>query len=168
MMATRKTTSVTNYDATPPKMSDKSNERGRLKATVETIEVAAADADGDIMAIAIVRSSDVVVDVQLLNDAITSGTDYDLGLYDTDENGAAVVDVNAFADAVDMSSARVVWSSMGFEAGGRNIADCKKQVWELLGLSSDPGKDYVLAWTGVTIGSAAGTISTLVLILEGD
>lgn len=167
-MATTKSTSVTNYDATPQKMNDKHTFRSRRKVIREVIEVAAADDDGHIYAIAPVHSTDVIEDIMVMNDAIADGTDYDIGLYDTTANGAAVVDANAYADAVSMASARVARTSLGFEGGGRDIANAKNRVWQDAGASADTAKDYVLALTANTVGTVAGTIVVDVLILEGD
>ncbi len=97
----------------------------------------------------------------MINDAITAGTDYNIGLYTQD--GAGVLtdkDENAYADAVDMSSARAAWTSLMHEI--LDQASVKKQVFEDAGDSADGGEFFYLALTAVTVGSAAGTISVQV------
>lgn len=136
---------------------------GRIKSIRQVSTVAAADDDGDVLYVCPIHSSWSLCHIWLLNDAITSGTDYDLGLYDEDGN---VVDVNAYADAVDMSSARVDGLDVLNEI--RDIANIEQQVWQDAGQSSDPGVWYYLVWTGVTIGSGAGDIVTAVEYVENN
>lgn len=153
-----KSTAVTAYDATPRKMSDFILNDDK---PVGVCEVAAADVNGSRYDFFIIKSNDRVHHLWLLNDAIQSGTSFDIGLYDTAENGGAVVAAAAFASAVDMTSARVAPTDVATEAA--NIDKSEKRVWELLGLSSDPHKEYVVAATGNIVGSGAGT-----LVLKGE
>ena len=68
--------------------------------------MAAADDDGSVYRFFRVGQTFAPIQIWLYNDAITGGTDYDLGLYRTAEDGGAVVDVDRFATAVSMASAR--------------------------------------------------------------
>ena len=88
-----------------------------------------------------------------------------MGLHDTAENGGVVVSVNAYADAVSLASADTVGTELAFEI--RDIANIGQKVFEDAGLSADPGTEYDLTFTGVTVGATAGTLSVEVEILEG-
>jgi hypothetical protein len=131
---------------------------------VATLEVAAADDDNSVYRFVRVHSSWSPRAIYLYNDAITAGTAYHCGLYDTAENGGAAVDNDVFATSVDLSSARVAPLDLLFEA--LNIDKIEKRVWEMLGLTADPNKYYDLALIGATVGTAAGTISLRVEWVE--
>lgn len=151
-----KSTLITNKEALPATMSKAELAGNYVKCPVAALEVAAADSDGSVYRFWTVRSSDRVHRLSLLNDAITAGTSYDFGLYDTAGNGGAVVDADLFASAVDLSSGRTTDTDILNEA--LDIDKSEKQIWELLGLSADPGKEYEVCATANTVGSAAGTI----------
>ena len=107
------------------------------------------------------HSSWSVKDIRLLNDAITVGTDYNLGLYTQADGVITDKDENCYADAVDMSSARLDWASIKHEI--LDVANVKKRVFEDAGDAADGDEFYYLALTAITVGSAAGTISVQVL-----
>lgn len=149
-------TLVTNSDASPPVMNQALVDGGRVRERVGTVEIAAADDDTSVYRMMRVRSSDRISELLVHNDAITGGTDFDLGVYDPASRGGAVVDINCFADAVDLSSAQA-GVNITFEGG--DVANIAKPLWEILGLSSDPELEYDVCFTGVTVGSGAGTVS---------
>lgn len=132
---------------------------------VGVIEVAAADADGTIYRpFAALPPSIIPVKLEVLNDAITAGTDYDIGLFEP--NGGAVVDVNAFGDAVDMSSARVTPVDLIAEA--LDIDKSGKKLYEIAGHTIKTRKEaYDIGVTGVTVGTAAGTIVLKLYYVQG-
>ena len=135
----------------------------KLVCIVNTFEVAAADDDGSVYRIAKNLSPDwIPVKIEINNDAITSGTDYDLGFYET-SNGwgdGAVIDKDELADGLDMSSG----AANGSEKNGMGavaIENIGKPIYLLCGhtiKTKKPG--YDLAFTANTVGAAAGTITT--------
>lgn len=151
-----KSTAITNMDATPAAMNSAQLAGNAPSFPVGLVEVAAADTDASVYRFFRVHSSDRVAHLLLLNDAITAGTSYDFGLYDTAANGGALVDVDFFASAVDLSSARVAPLDIVTEA--QDIDKAEKAIWEILGLSADPQKYYDVCALANTVGSAAGTI----------
>lgn len=161
-----KSTIITRLDGTPVKPADIRLAHGRVREQVGTVEVAAADDDNSVYRFARVHSSWRISEIGLTNDAITGGTAYHCGIHDTAENGGAAVDADVFATSVDCSSARVDPLDLLFEA--LNIDKIEKPLWEVLGLSADPNKDYDLTMTGATVGSAAGTLSLRVRYVAGD
>jgi len=152
-----KSNGITNADATPMVRSARALVGAPLFAMVATVAVASADEDTSVYRFMRLPSNAVVLKIDLFNDAITAGTDYNIGLYQTAANGGADADENVFADAVDLSSARVDPLDVTHEILDINKAE--KRIWELLGLSADSGREYDLCLTAVTVGSAAGDIT---------
>lgn len=159
-MATQYSTVVTNIRAVPTVNNPTTATEGSAYVSSVTHSVAAADADGEVYCMLPIHSSWSVKAIRVYNDAITSGTSYDLGLYSSAAT-PAVVDVDAYASAVDMSSARTSAPiDLAFEA--RNITGINNRVWQDAALTADPNVWYYLAFTANTVGSAQGDI-TIVL-----
>lgn len=119
------------------------------------IAVAAADDDGSVYRFAkAVPASTVILQCLVENDAITLGTDYDIGIYKTDLG--AVVDKDIIADGVDLSSA----STVPVERYTAPAIELKyRPLYELAGHTEDTKlASYDLAVTANTVGSAAGDI----------
>lgn len=152
-----KSTAITNADATPPVLTNSYIADGMLHTSVGTVEVAAADSDGSVFRFVRVPSNARIQSIRVFCDAITAGTVYDCGLYQTAANGGAVVDADAYASDVDLSSAITTGTEIAFEA--RDIANVQKRVWEDAALTADSFREYDICLTGDTVGSAAGTIT---------
>ena len=157
-------TLVTNADASPRVMNPVIEDGGRERSIFGAVVVAAGDDDTSTFRVCRVKSHWRIKSILKRNDAITGGTDYDVGLYDTAENGGAVVDVNAYADAISLAAADTAGTDVAFDA--RAIENGGNTVWEDLGLTSDPGLEYDLVFTGVTVGTAAGDITADVTFVE--
>jgi len=158
-VANTKSTFITNADADPKVLTSDYISKGTVYETVGTVEVAAADDDGSVYRMVRVPSNARITSILTGCDAITAGTVYDLGVYQTAANGGAVVDADLFATNVDLSSALGFTEHM-LEATVTDIDKVEKRLWELLALTVDPMRDYDICWTGDTVGSAAGTIAT--------
>lgn len=165
-VANTKSTAVTNADATPPVMNKTYIQGGRVYSSVAVLEVAAADDDTSVYRLFRVWSGDRVDGIDIGSDAITGGTSYDLGLYQTADNGGAVVDADLFASALDLSSASAL-TERTYEATATNIDKIEKQLWELAGLTSDPKRYYDICLTANTVGTGAGTIAGRLRYLKG-
>lgn len=152
---------VTNADATPMVRSQRSLCGAPVLTAVATLEVASGDDDGSIYRFVRLPSNAVIHSIGIYNDALTSGTDYDLGLYQTAANGGAVVDKDILVDGTSMASARVAALDGLFVTN--DIANIEKKLYELIPLTTDPQRDYDLCLTANTVGSASGTISIKVL-----
>lgn len=129
-----------------------------LMTLCETEEVAAADADGDVYRFFRAVPADAkIVDLLVFNDAITAGTDYDIGFYES--NSGAVVDKDALLDGGDLSSAHAAGSGLsGISAV--DVANLVKPIYELAGHTAATKKpSYDICVTANTVGSAAGTIT---------
>ena len=153
-----KSTAISNADASPAVLNNPRVVNGFLRESVGTVEVAAGDDDTSVFRFVRVPSNARISTVEIACDAITGGTDYDVGVYDTAAAGGAVVSVNLFGDAIDLSSA-LAFTDVTYETTPTNKSKVDQELWQLLGLTSDPAKFYDICATGVTVGSGAGTIS---------
>jgi len=156
-VANTKSSSITNADASPKVANNSFVEKGIMRSSVATLAVAAADDNDSVYRFVRLPSNARLCHIWLLNDAITSGTDYNFGIYETADNGGAAKDDNVFADAVDLSSARVEPIDILFEA--LDIDEAETRLWQMLALTEDPHKDYDLCAIGVTVGTGAGDIT---------
>jgi hypothetical protein len=93
-------------------------------------------------------------------DAATAGA-INLGVYQTSENGGAVVDADLFASAIDLSGGPMLNLDCTYESGEYTYAESVKPLWEVLGLSADPCCDYDIAATISTTYNGAGTTQVL-------
>lgn len=128
----------------------------KIFSLMQTFEVAVADDDGSVYRVFTgVDDTLVPMEITILHDAITSGTDWDFGLY-LPKSGA-VVTKDLLADGADLSSA-------GTKDGLGNVnrADRVKTLYELAGktVGTRVGS-YDLALTANTVGSAAGTVTVI-------
>lgn len=156
-----KGTAITNRDATPRVLNNAAFAKGTPFFASDTVEIAAGDDDTSKFLFVTVPSNAVIASIKVFCDAITGGTSFDCGLYQTTENGGAAADADLFATAVSLATAITVGTEIRFEAA--DIAGCNLRVWQLLGLTSDPVRDYDIVLTANTVGTAAGTVSLQVL-----
>lgn len=160
-----KSTFITNADNDPRVLTPAHlGFGGSLRAAAATVEVAAADDNASVFRMFRVHSSWRVHGLFLWNDAITSGTQYDVGLYQTAANGAAVVDADCWANNVTMVSARATSGPLDLTFQTLDIIRIEKTVWEVAALAvttllADPNRYYDICLTADAAGSGAGTIS---------
>lgn len=134
-----------------------------VRIVISLCSVAAADSDTSVYRVfSNVPGEWIPVHIIAKNDAITGGTDYDLGIYKP--NYGAVVDANAFASALDMSSASVTKDGMENVA----ITDWGKKIYEHAGHTvTTKLAAYDIAWTANTVGSGAGTVVCIGFFVQG-
>lgn len=155
-----KSTVISNSDASSRIPNSPHLAGADVQSSVAKVNIAATDSNTSTYRLARLKSSMRMQSIKLLFDAITGGTSFKLGLYDTAAAGGAAVNSNLFANALDLSGG----NTLGLEVLNQNnsIANMEKRVWELLGLSADPFKDYDLVLTAVTIGTSGGNVASLV------
>lgn len=153
----RTSTAISNATANPSVANNPPRAPGRLVRVASDLTVAADDSATSVFRFFRIKSSDVVAAVQFsAADATTAGA-INIGLYDTSENGGAVVDADLFASALDLSAGPYANADVTFESGEYTYAEAMKQVWEVLGLTSDPCKDYDVCAVVTTNFNGAGT-----------
>lgn len=168
-VVTLKASQVTNADATTQTLNNSKVCNGRIKEIADTIELTSGDSIASIYRMARVHSSWRLTELLLQCDAITT-CGGDIGLYDTAANGGAVVDVDCFASAQSLATAIIPGTNVMGEAGAvfGDIANVRKSIWEVLGLSSDPHKFYDIAVTLTAAAGSAGTVSTKARYVDGN
>jgi hypothetical protein len=137
-----------------------------LSVMVSTFEIAATDDDGSVFRIAKALPGNLVpVRIDVLCDAITAGTDFDLGFYKTDLG--AVIDKDALMDGQTLATATHVSAPLN-GLGAVDRANLGKKIYELAGhtLKTREGA-YDLALTGNTVGTAAGTVTVVAYFAQG-
>lgn len=141
----RTSTAIANMTATPKVLNNPARGVGELKEVAAVVASAADDTAASVYRFNRIPSNARVSQVLLsAADATTAGA-LNIGLYDTAENGGAAVDADLFASALDLSGGPFNNLDVTFESGEYTYAESEKPLWEVLGLSSDPCKDYDLA-----------------------
>lgn len=144
-----------------------------VKAVV-TFEVEAADSDGSVYRLLKgVPTQCRILSAEIANDAITGGTDWDLGFYNTDTTtpvgvtptGGTVLDKDVLLNGGDLSAAHTHGAPLD-GTSALDLPDYVKPIYELLGLTfHDKPATVDLCLTANTVGSAAGTITVIVEFL---
>lgn len=121
--------------------------------------IAAADDNGSVYRLfADVPGDYIPIRLDVNNDAITGGTDFDIGLYRTGVGGA-VVDKDVFADGLDLSTAHADVSNPVDGLGAPDIAVLQRKIYEHAGHTLKTRRPaYDIALTGNTVGTAAGDV----------
>lgn len=163
-MATVSTSStqISNRDAIPRVISPGRITRGSLVVSCGTLETTAADDIGSKYKLCSIPSNAVVKQVLLSCDSLGTAGAVDIGIYQTTDNGGAVVDADFFASAQSLTSA-LANSDVTFEANGAGASYDKsmveKPLWLAMGLTADPKRDYDVVATVTTATISAGTLS---------
>lgn len=156
---------LTDLDAVPRVLANTRDYGGRVRRVVGTVEVTDIDDNNSIYRLCRVHSSWSIHSIKTFQDTITAGTDYNLGLYETADNGGAVLSESAYGDAIDLSTADIVGTERAFN--NRDIANVKQQVFEDGGLAADSDRFYDLGFIAIAVGSATGTITVVVEYTDG-
>lgn len=160
-----KSLAISNRDAQPKILNPGYLDGGSLRTKRGTAEKAAGDSDTSVIRFFPIRSSDVLNDLTLFNDALAGATDCDVGLYLPAKAGGTVVDKDIFADGISLASASTTGTSLTFQIN--DIVKIGYRVWELLGLTADPYLEYDVCLTFNTAGGAAGSISLRASVVNG-
>ena len=155
-------TPLTNAASTPVVINNAGVAGGLVKQSVGTVEASGDTDAGSTYRVARVPSNAVGIEVLFACDKLgTTGT-VNVGLYDVPENDGAVVDADFFASALDGNAAALDMTHIEHESGEYNIADIEKPLWEALGLSADPQKEYDVTIVSVGAIDAAATMTVKV------
>lgn len=157
-VVTVKSTVISNLEAIPNILNKAFLARGRLHHARGICTATNGDSIASIYRFCRIKSNDLVNRLEINNATWGAACTADFGLYDTAANGAAVVDQDFFATAVDMNAARLAPLDITREAGAgpATVANMEKRVWEALGLTSDPSKEYEVCATLIAAAAATG------------
>jgi len=109
-----------------------------------------------------IPSNFIPVGGEITCDAITSVDDADLGLYETPENGGAVIDVDALMDGGTLASALAPGSGLS-PISAVTIANQNQPLYHLASDVSGERQSYVLA---LTINKTAGATGSFIVRLN--
>lgn len=151
-------TPIGNIEATPKVFNNSNVEGGHLRSSVAIVEASASASATSTYMMVKVPSNARIRDVIFSSDAMGATGAVDVGIYQTEENGGAVVDADHFASAVANTSA-VTNSNVTHESGVNGIEDKAKPLWEALGLSADPKRDYYVGLTATAVLADGGTMA---------
>ena len=160
-----KSTIVSNYDAQPRILTSGYIAGSGDTTTTGVVAVGATDSATSVYRICYLPSGVLVSDLAIMNDAMAAGTSYKFGVALNTQDGGALPVANSdliFASVITMVGARNIWTAILnpsiLNAGGLP-ANVNLRVWELLGLTADPFKEYHLIMTAVTPATGAGNVA---------
>lgn len=159
-MANVNSTWIGNAVATPSVLTDASKSVGVLREASSAATVSASQASGDTIRLVRVPSNARISQVLLsTGDAVTAGA-INIGVWQTADNGGAVVDADLFASALALTGGPFLNSEQTFESGEYTYAESAKPLWEVLGLSADSNRDYdIVAEVSTTFNGADTTLA---------
>lgn len=143
----RSSTGITNADATPVVKNNAGVGGGVVRSTGGAITVAADDSATSVQRACRVPSNAYIRAVRVSAADFTTAGAINVGVYQTTANGGAVVDADLFGSAVDMSGGPFSNLDITHESGEFTVAERDTPLWQVLGLSSDPCREYDIAAT---------------------
>lgn len=149
---------ITNRDAIPIAFSAGNLAAGTAKIAVGTVEIGVFDA-GSTYRMFEIPSNAIVHRVEISCDVGIVAAIANVGIYQTTNNGGAVVDADHFGSAVDLDAAALTDSSIMHESAVVGIEDVEKELWSALGLSADSNRGYDVVITTTVAATTGGTVS---------
>jgi hypothetical protein len=152
MATTNRTSNTITNATTVPKTANypANGGPGSLKEVAGYVTPAADDSSTSVHRYCRVPSNARISQVLLSTGDATSAGAIDIGIYQTAENGGAVVDADLFASAVDLTGGPMKNLDVTEESGQYSVDELVKPLWEVLGLSTDPCREYDVAATITT------------------
>ena len=157
---------ITNADALPRVINNPYTTRGEMRASVGVAAASASTSIGSTYRLVRVSSSARIHQVIVAASASGATGQFNLGLYQTAENGGAVVDADFFASAIDPGGAAIDSTDVTHESAdsaANLVTRAGMRLWEALGLTSDPGCDYDVVATMSEAGASAFSIACKVV-----
>jgi hypothetical protein len=141
-MADLKSAFITNATATPVVLTNSAKSNGVLREASGVVTPAADQADDTIMRVCRVPSNARISQILISAADATTGGAIDIGVYQIDANGGAVVDRDLFASAFALTGGPFDNADVTFESDEYTYAESEDPLWEVLGLSADPNIEY--------------------------
>lgn len=137
-----KSTPVTNATATPRVINNPNIAGGNVRRAAGAITGSASDSIGSTYRYCRVPSNAVVKCVKYWSAASGATGQVAIGLYQTAENGGAVVDADLFGSGIDPGGGAIAALDVTHESGEYTFAESLLPLWQVIGLSADPGREY--------------------------
>ncbi len=160
-MANVNSTWISNAVATPVVLTNSNKSAGRLMNAKSVATVSATQAANDTIRLVRVPSNARIDAVLLTTGDATTAGNINIGVWQTAENGGAVVDADLFASALALTGGPFTRSDQTWESGEYTYAESCLPLWEVLGLSADPGREYDIVAQVSTTGDGMGTTMVL-------
>lgn len=161
----RNSNTIANNVATPRVLNSPQNGgAGIVRCVTGLVTPAADDSANSIHRFVRVPSNARIFAIDFSSaDATTAGA-FNLGLYQTAENGGAVVDADLFASAFALTNGPYERQSLLYESGELTYAESIVPLWSAIGLTRDSNRDYDIAATISTTYNGAGTAQLLTVM----
>ncbi len=156
-----KSTLITNADATPAVLNSPRVDGGFERLEVATAAITSGDNTGSTYRMFRVPSNAVMTDLRIYSPDIGTTTISDIGLYRTAKDGGAVVDADFFASALSLKDGALNGTDVLHESAVFSIANSGKELWDALGLTSDPSVFYDVAFTLTADADATATVKLI-------
>lgn len=165
-----KSTAITNATATPAVPNSANVVAGNIRESQGFAVIASGDSVGSTYRLFRIRSADRLSMLRVYSPDIGTTTAGDVGLYRTNADGGAVVDVDAIASALSLSGGALNGVDITFEATAAvgSIANAESKVWQALGLTADPHLEYDVVLTLTGAADAAGNALFRMQYVSGE
>ena len=156
-LVNRNSTAIADMVASPKVLVNPSKgAAGHLMEVAGYVANAADDSQNSVFRFCRVSSNVRISQVILAAQNATAGA-VNVGVHQTADNGGAVVDADLFGSAVALtSSALTEGVDITYESNEYTFAESVQPLWQVLGLTSDPNREYDITATVSTDFNAAG------------
>lgn len=167
-VVTLSSTTVTNANATPQALNKLGLDSGRVRRRIAKATITSGDSATSTYRLFRISSSDYIDKLFISSPDIGTTTTADFGLYDIAAvNAGAVVDADFFTAALSLKDGAIANSDVT-HGNIITLTNCEKPVWELLGLSADPRKQYDVAATLVGAADGTGVLMARLFYIDGN
>lgn len=163
-MANVNSTWIGNAVASPKVLTNSNKSCGQMFSAKSVATVSATQASGDTIRMVRVPSNARIDAVLLTTGDATTAGNINIGVWQTADNGGAVVDADLFASALALTGGPFNRSDQTWESGEYTYAESCLPLWEVLGLSADPCREYDIVAQVSTTGD--GMATTMVLEVQ--
>jgi hypothetical protein len=143
--------------------------RGAVHAAYGSVAVASGDSIASVLRLCRVPSNARVARIYLkITGTITTAAG-DIGVYRFSKetlSAGAVVDVDLFASAQALSTAIPTWTDVTNESTTITALNADQPLWQMAGMTADPGEYLEIAITLTAAAGAAGNIAMEVVYVE--
>jgi hypothetical protein len=143
--------------------------RGAVHAAYGMVALANGDSIASIIRMCRVPSNCRVARIYLKVFGTITGAAGDIGVYRYSKettSAGAVVDVDLFASAQALSTAIPTWTDVTNESATITPLVADQPLWQMAGLTSDPGEYLEIAITLTAAAAAAGNVAMEVVYVE--
>lgn len=139
---------IANAVAVPPVLNDP-HLRNVVKEAIGEVTPATDDSATSVARLLRVPTNARISELMITSAAFTTAGNVDVGVYRTAEDGGAVVDADFFASALALTAAQVKANILN-ESTTNTLAKQQQPLWQALGVATDPGGYYDIAYTITT------------------